>query len=183
MTRTPIRSLCAALCLALLVLPGLADDGHGHGETPAAATQAASPRTSAHSELFELVGIVDKGQMVVYLDRYASNEPVAGARIEVEAGTEKGVAAPQPDGTYLVRLAALDKPGALSFAFTVTAGADSDLLASELELKDPHAGHDGHAGETGRPWLRWTALAVAALVAAVLLAQRLRTRRRRGLMT
>lgn len=168
---------CIALALASVLLAAAfaarAGGDHDHGAEASAAGGAASPRVEAHSDLFELVGIVDKGQMTVYLDRFATNEPVVGAKIEFESGAEKGVATPQPDGTYLVKFDALSKPGQIPLSFTVTAGSDSDLLAGDLELKDPHA-HDDEAA--GKPWLRWLGFAAAALAALALTAVALRTR-------
>lgn len=171
------RATLAALALSCAVIaPSLAGDGHNHDAAPAAAEGQASPRVEAHSDLFELVGIVDKGHMTIYLDRYATNEPVANAKIEYESGSNKGVAAPQPDGTYLVEFDALSKPGELPFSFTVVAGSDTDLLAGELHIEDPH---DDEA-EAARPWARWAAIAAAALAlaAAALFARRKLARRR-----
>ncbi|RYF36863.1 MAG: hypothetical protein EOO25_20200, partial [Comamonadaceae bacterium] len=143
--------LAAALALAV-ASSTFADEGHDHGNEAPATAGSASPRVQAHSDLFELVGVVDKGQMTVYLDRYATNEPVTGAKIEFESGAARGLAQPQADGTYLIRFEALAKPGELPFSFTVTAGTDTDLLAGELSIKDPHA-HAAEAAAT--PWLRW----------------------------
>ena len=65
--------------------PAWAAGGHDHGdEAPAAASSTVSPRISSHSDLFELVGVVENGEMKIYLDRYASNEPVTDAKIEVD---------------------------------------------------------------------------------------------------
>lgn len=154
------KKLIAACLLALAAGAGWADAGHDHGEAPAA-TGTASPRTSAHSDLFELVGVVDKGQMTVYLDRYATNEPVIGARVEYESGANKGVAQPQPDGTYLVKFDALSGTGDLPFTFTVSAGSDTDLLASELQLGESHDDH----GDAPSPWKRWAGYGLAAAIA------------------
>lgn len=167
----------SALLLGITVAPVLADEGHNHDHDKPAAAGTASPRIESHSDLFELVGIVDKGQMTVYLDRYPTNEPVLGAKIEYESGAHKGVAAPQADGTYLIKFDALTKPGELPFAFTVTAGSDTDLLAGDLDLKDPH----DHADEATRPWLQWlgyATAAVAALSIAVVLTRKYKSTRR-----
>lgn len=154
--------------LALLVAaPAFAADDHGHDHGhdhgPAAPAAAASPRFEARSDLFELVGIADHGRLTLYLDRHATNEPVPAARIEWESGAQKGVAAPQPDGTYLLAMAGLDRPGHFPFSFTVTAGPDTDLLAGELDVAD--GGHGHAAGET--PARRWWP-AGAGLVAIAL---------------
>ncbi len=172
-----LRAALASLALAGAALtPTFADDGHNHGAEPAAAQGQASPRVEAHSDLFELVGVVDKGQMTVYLDRYATNEPITNAKIEFESGAIKGVAAAQPDGTYSIKFDALSKPGELAFSFTVAAGPDTDLLAGELHIEDPHA----HEEAAGRPWARWAGIAAAAVavLAAALYAGRKFARRR-----
>ncbi|WP_421954528.1 hypothetical protein [Polaromonas sp.] len=179
MKRFPILffRFLAGLGLAVATGTGIASEGHDHGEGAAAAAETASPRISAHSDLFELLGIVSKGQMVVYLDRYTSNEPVTGARIEFETGDAKGIAAPQADGTYLLKLGTLGKPGDTAFSFTVTAGTDTDLLAGELSITDAHDSH-GEAGS--RPWLRlmaWAMAAVALILGAAVLVRRFRARR------
>lgn len=158
-----LRATLASLAIACAALsPAFADEGHNHGAEPAAAEGQASPRVEAHSDLFELVGVVEKGQMTVYLDRYATNEPVTNAKVEFESGENKGVAAAQPDGTYLIKFEALSKPGELPFSFTVVAGADTDLLAGELHIQDTHA----HEEAATRPWLRWSGMAAAALAAS-----------------
>ena len=156
-----LRAALAALIVATAWVQAIAGGDHDHG--PAApAAGAASPRFEAHSDLFELVGVVEKGQLTVHLDRYATNEPIAGAKIEYESGSQKGVAAAQPDSTYAIKLAGLDKPGVVSFSFTVAAGPDTDLLAGELQI----AGAQASEQVASRPWIRWAGFAAATLAAA-----------------
>jgi RND family efflux transporter MFP subunit len=129
--------------------------------------------------LFELVGVVESGEMKIYLDRYASNEPVTDAKIEIEAGAAKGAATSQADGSYSFKHELLSQPGTLAVSFVVEAGKDTDLLAGDLVITDPHAADD-HAHAT-RTWLRWVAYVGAALLLAVLAAAAWRYRRRQGL--
>lgn len=176
------RARRAAAVFALVAAAGLATAGPGHdgGDEASGAASTASPRIQAHSDLFELVGIVDNGQMTVYLDGYATNETLANARIEFEAGAEKGVAQPQADGSYLIKLDALAKRGQLPFSFMVAAGKDTDLLAGDLEIN----GDPGHKpAAPARPWLRWLgfglAIAIALGIAALCMRRFLSTRRSR----
>lgn len=175
-----LRATLASLTLACAaVSPISAEEGHNHDAEPAAAEGQASPRVQAHSDLFELVGIVEKGQMTVYLDRYATNEPVTNARIEFESGASKGVAEAQADGTYLIRFDALSRPGDLPFSFTVAAGSDSDLLAGELHIEDLRE----EQAPAGRSWTRWAAIggaALAALAAALFVRRKFANRRAPG---
>jgi len=173
------KSLVAIVFIASsLFATAWAAGDHG-AEGPAAAGAVTSPRISSHSDLFELVGVVENSEMKIYLDRYASNEPVIDAKIEVEAGTAKGSATPQPDGSYSFKHELLGEPGTLAVNLVVAAGKDTDLLAGDLVITDPHA-EDDHASAK-RPWLRWAAYAGAVLLLAALAAAAWRNRRRKSL--
>jgi cobalt-zinc-cadmium efflux system membrane fusion protein len=175
-----IRSALTAIIFIASGFSGTArsDAGHGH-EAPVAAGAPTSPRISSHSDLFELVGVLENGALSIYLDRYASNEPVTGATIEVEAGAAKGTATRQADGSYSFRHELLGQPGTLPLSFVVVAGADTDLLGGDLVIPDPHA-PDDHA-DAARPWLRWSAYAVATLLLVAGAAAAWRHRRRKSL--
>ena len=101
--RAQLAILIAALAVVLTTFFGYAwaGEGHDHGDAPAAATGIAAPRLTSHSDLFELVGMVEGNEMKIYLDRFATNEPVTDAKIEVEIGNIKGIAAAQADGSYI----------------------------------------------------------------------------------
>ncbi len=60
-----------ALMFFGVVTPAGAGPGHDHGDEPQQARRPMSPRVSAVSETFELVGILKGGTLVVYLDRAA----------------------------------------------------------------------------------------------------------------
>ena len=153
--------------LMLLLTPAVwASPGHDHGDAPAASVGTASPRVTSHSDLFELVGVVEKGEMTIFLDRYATNEPVKDAKIDVEIGNIKGVAAVQPDGSYLFKNDVLAKPGELAVSFTVIAGKDADLLAGDLKIGSPVDDHAHDAAD--KPWMRWAAYAGGALLLIVI---------------
>ncbi|MDO8774468.1 MAG: efflux RND transporter periplasmic adaptor subunit [Burkholderiaceae bacterium] len=179
----PLAYIQQALVATIFIASSLfatawAAGDHG-AEAPTAAGAVTSPRISSHSDLFELVGVVESSEMKIYLDRYASNEPVTDAKVEVEAGAAKGIATPQPDGSYSFKHELLSRPGTLAVNFVVAAGTDTDLLAGDLVITDPHA-EDDHSGTT-RPWLRWAAYAGAALLLAALAAAAWRNRRLKGL--
>lgn len=177
-----IRAQAATFFIALflvctaLINPAFAGPGHDHGDEPAAATGTASPRVSTHSDLFELVGLVEGNEMKIYLDRYATNEPVTDAKIEVEVGSIKGVAAVQPDGSYSFKNELFIKPGELAVSFTVLAGKDADLLAGDLKIG---SAVDDHADDVAsKPWLRWAAYAGGALLLTAVAVVALRRRKR-----
>jgi membrane fusion protein, heavy metal efflux system len=177
-----IRVQIAVLIVALAVVLSTffsfawAGEGHDHGEAPTAATGTAAPRLTSHSDLFELVGMVEGNEMKIYLDRFTTNEPVTDAKIEVEIGNIKGIAAAQADGSYIFKNDVFTNPGDLSVSFTVIAGKDADLLAGDLKIDGPI---DDHAhDEAAKPWLRWAAYAGGALLLAAIVFVAMRRRRR-----
>ncbi len=169
-----VLSVPAAFCL-LGTSAAHADAGHDHGDAASAApaTGDRSPRVVASSDLFEIVAIANDGALTIYLDRKDTNEPVTGAKLDVEAGSANGspsangTAAPQPDGTYRFEHAVLKESGTLAVSFTVAAGNDVDLLAGDLDLH--HADDHGHAADgAARPWLRAAVYAGGAIALVVL---------------
>ena len=162
------------LTLATLINPAWAGPGHDNGGEPAAAVGTASPRFSTHSDLFELVGMVEGNELKIYLDRYTTNEPVTDAKIEVEVGSIKGIALEQADGSYSFKNDVFAKPAELAISFTILAGKDADLLAGDLKIATPA---DDHADdEVAKPWLRWAAYAGAALLLVLIAVAVLRRR-------
>jgi len=125
------------LGLVATPVPALAHEGHDHGAQPT--ISAVAPRLESSSEDFELLGVVRGDTLVVFLDRYASNDPVTDARIEVTAQGAIIRAEPQPDGTFLVKAPWLSRPGTVDLVFAVNAGETSDLLAGSLEVPDSSA--------------------------------------------
>lgn len=162
------RPLLALALAALLVCgnnPALAAPGaHGpngeHLDSPSTMRAASAlPRVEAKSEAFELVAELRASELTILVDRYESNEPVLGAKLEVESGPLKAIAAFRAEqGDYVVTdaamLKALAAPGEHGLVFTLVAGKDSDLLDGTLvgtaarvaaSAKDDH-GH-AHGGD------------------------------------
>ena len=164
--------LFAPLCALLLLLSPSArgDAGHDHGEAPSTPSGPALPRFAAVSESFELVGVLSGRQLTLYLDRFASNEPVPGATLELDVGGKRVEATPHGEGEFEARLDDEPPPGVLPVTATVVAGAQSDLLVGELDIHGDH-----HAATAAPPNLRlvvgWALGAVAILA---LLAWRVR---------
>ena len=171
-----IKQLALALAASLALGSAAAHEGHDDAPPSGVAANSA-PRINAQSDLFELVGIVEHGAMTLYLDRYADNTPVKNAGIEVDSGKEKGMATANADGTYTFKSALFNKPVASSFTFTVTAGADSDLLAGDLVV--PHAAVPKREATFALAPVAWIAAALAVFVLALSALVVLRRRSRR----
>ncbi|MEH0168527.1 hypothetical protein [Roseateles microcysteis] len=178
--------LALASSFVISVAPSLAGPGaHGpngeHLDTPSSTLSGgkASPRIEAKSELFELVGTLAGGELSILIDRFATNEPLLKAEVEVETGGTKAKAKFHADvGDFSVDdeafLKKLSTPGEHALVITVMAGEDTDLLDGVLRVTEPvsaeahahgHGEHDDHAEDHGRPWGRWALGAGAALAA------------------
>lgn len=189
--RRPSQPLLAAVALALLLLanpaalagPGAHGPNGEHLDGPTTVRAASAlPRVEAKSESFDLVAELRAGELAIVVDRYESNEPVLGAKLEVESGSQKAVAAFRAEqGDYVVTDAALLKalaaPGEHGLVFTLVAGKESDLLDATLvgtagraaaAAKDDHDhGHshegDDHGHDHTLERAAWIGAGVAAL--------------------
>jgi cobalt-zinc-cadmium efflux system membrane fusion protein len=180
---TAIRVILLAACMTISLQPtaGHAHEGHDEAAPSASAMPGANvPRVEAQSDLFEIVGVVQNGLMTLFLDRYATNEPVVDAKVDIEAGPLKGTAQANPDGTYTFKHAALTQPGQLPVTFTITAGRDSDLLAGDLVIGNPSETKAHADGDSlWRRW--WWAAGGLVLLAGIAIAWWSRRKRVKGI--
>jgi hypothetical protein len=158
--------------LILLLAAGPAwphgDEDHDHAEAPVAApTLTAAPRASAFSEEFELVAVLADDRLTLYLDHYASNAPVADARIELESGAYKGVARQIEAGTYELPGTAFAKPGKYPLVVSLETADSADLLTATLEVAPPAAATaEPVTDDSIATRLGWAAAGVLLLVGA-----------------
>ena len=127
-----LRALAVTAVLCGAIAPASAHEGHDHGEQPPVSA-GALPRGEADSDAFEIVAIVRGENLEIYLDRFATNEPVTGATIEVESPGGPVKAAAGADGTYRVAAPWLAKSGRTDLIFTVTAGDTTDILPLTIQ--------------------------------------------------
>lgn len=176
-----LRAFLAGAAL-LALAPALAGPGaHGpngeHLDGPAAPAPAGTlPRLETKSEAFELVATLTATELSIYIDRFATNEPVLKAKVEVETDGLKAIATQHADhGDYTMADAAMLKrlstPGSHALVFTVTAGDEADLLEGTLVTPSPTV-----AGAASLP-VAAIAIAVIAALAALVLAYAWRRRR------
>ena len=177
-----VRTCFVALTFALSALAhagGDDSDGHSHGEAAAPAmTVAGAPRASAETEEFERVAVREGKKLPLYLDRFATNEPVADAQIEVDSSTLKAAATQVAPGVYPLPGEAFAKPGKYPLAISVQAGDSSDLLTVTLDLPQSVAG-----AAPVNSWSNWAAGGAAGallLAGAALVAVRRRKQNRRN---
>jgi hypothetical protein len=113
--------------------PALAHEGHDHGSAAPVMTQAL-PRADTASSTFELVVVPKSGELEIWLDRFNTNEPVEGATISVETPDGPVEASAKGDGVYRAPAPWANRPGLYDLIFTVSAGADMDVLATSLAV-------------------------------------------------
>ena len=127
-----LRALAVTAILYGTIAPALSHEGHDH-EAQQPVSAGALPRGEADSGAFEIVAIVRGENLEIYLDRFATNEPVAGATVEVESPGGPVKAEAGADGTYRVAAPWLAKGGRTDLIFTVTAGDTTDILPMTIQ--------------------------------------------------
>lgn len=191
MTNNRIHRFFALLCLLAAGLLGSsmasAHGGEDHGDEGKrlAPAIAIAPRALAQSDDFELVALLDEGpsksrQLLITVDRFKTNEPVVGAKLEVEAGGQTPPAQEQSPGVYAVQLAtpnSLASGAKLPLTISVETTGGSDLLTTTLEL--PVTAPSDATHSHGRAeYAVWVAGAALLLAAAILLGMRRRFTKR-----
>ena len=127
-----LRALAVTAILYGTIAPALTHEGHDREEQQPVSA-GALPRGEADSGAFEIVAIVHGENLEIYLDRFATNEPVAGATVEVESPGGPVKAEAGADGTYRVAAPWLAKSGRTDLIFTVTAGDTTDILPMTIQ--------------------------------------------------
>jgi hypothetical protein len=134
--RSPLQALLVVFALNPAV--ALSHAGHAHGNEPPPPEIRSAPRATAASEAFELVAVLDGASLVVWLDRFATNEPVVGATLDVETPAGPVSAAVEGD-VYRLPTPWAAEPGAHELLFTVADGGAFDFLTATLTIPEPPA--------------------------------------------
>jgi hypothetical protein len=177
-------SLLALMPVLIWAGPGAHGPNGEHLDAPTtdlANLMQASLQIEAKSDLFELVATLTGSELSIFIDRFATNEPVLQAQVEVESGALKAKAKFHADmGDYVIddqaMLKKLSSPGEHPLVITVLAGKDSDLLDAVLRVPASSVVHDH-----GIHWAWWALGALAALALLGIAAARLRNQRQRRL--
>ncbi|VTY37653.1 Uncharacterised protein [Xylophilus ampelinus] len=161
---------------------------HLDAPTSTAGTATSVPSFETRSELFEMVGRLQGGELSMLIHRYETNEPVLQAEVEIESGTLSAKAPFHSDlGDYAIADAAMLKllasPGEHALVITVKAGDDVDLLDGVLKVPEEAHSHDGEHGHGhGIPRSAWVIAGFLVLIATGALWSR-RSRRMQSAVT
>lgn len=157
-------------------------EDHGDEAKAPAPTVALAPRAVAQSEEFELVAVLENAKpdgrrLSLFLDRFATNEPIVGAKIEVEQDGLNMAAKETSPGVYGVPfdMPTNVAPGTkLPLTISIEAGDSADLLTATLDLPAPPDSALAHTHGRGEIviWFSGAALGLAAV--ALLIVRRRR---------
>ena len=133
---TSFIPLLRATLITMLVMVGSvwAHEGHDHGDqTKTSAVAGITPRLEANSGPFELVALLQNGELLIYLDLFETNEPIVGAKITIE--TPAGQLFPEyKDGVYRVPAPWAPPKGSLDLIFAVEVDDRTEILTGTLVL-------------------------------------------------
>src|SRR5260370_23653455 len=133
-----LRVLLVALSLVVgLCVGATRRTAAGHDDdaaTPKSPGVSVSPRLVARSGDFELVGVARGRTLSIYLDRFADNQPVTGAKLDVEADGQNLSATAEPNGTYTLTANWVAQTGRHAVIVTIVSDQGSDLLPGTLHI-------------------------------------------------
>jgi hypothetical protein len=133
---TRVAALCCLTGIFLTLSAAFAHEGHEDDDaTRSALASSTYPRVTAHSELYELAGIMRGERLSIYLDHFATNEPVADAKVKVAIADAEPVDAELAEkGVYTTSFPRSVQSGSVEIVFSVTAASGDDLLVGALTL-------------------------------------------------
>lgn len=160
------RVVVAAFCAVALMAYG--HDGEDHGAPPPPINQRVAPRAVAATDEFEVVAVLEGTKLIVHVDRFATNEPVVKAKVDVDGAGAKGPAGEVAPGTYAIDVAGTLAPGKYPLTVSVDAGDTADLISATLDTTDPAEGEAHSHGWNGQ--IIWTAAGLLLFAAAAMIA-------------
>jgi len=101
-----------------------------------------NPRVAMTSDAYELVIILKKHDLALFLDKREDTSPVTDAKIELTVNGVTGAAELQADGSYLFHNSQLDINKPLEIIVVITGSATNDLLVGTLDGSATHKAHD-----------------------------------------
>lgn len=183
--RNTLKRLAALLLLFAPVMVW-AHEGEDHGDEKAVTTPITAPsgRLETRTADIELVAAASHDDLTIWIDRWATGEPIANAAVSVTIDGKRVIARPA-DRTYILSAPALDVEGGHRLSFIVSQGGAIDTMSGTLNITKPAA--DAAQGLPWRTallillalgvgvaaWALWRSrargMAVAVLLAAIVL--------------
>lgn len=163
-----------AMLFTILPLLAFAHGGEDHGDeakAPISVSAASGPRLELTSPDVELSGLFQDGKLTLYADHYATNEPIANAKIELESGGRKIQISMVSNGIYTATADSFKQPGKHDVVVSIEAGDLEDLLIGSFEIP---ASTITVRGLIWLDYAKWTAVGIAVVILLVVLFKRIR---------
>lgn len=147
LTRIGLMSLF--LCSTFLQIESHAHGDEDHGAAPPPIpTQGTAARFSVNSDELELVAVYVARHLTIYLDHFADNTPITGAKLEIEGAGVQAIAKEIEAGVYVIDLPQLTA-ATYPFTISVEAGDIADLLAASLNISANEGSDAGDGASAG----------------------------------
>lgn len=165
---TTIKKMAIHLLWILILLMPHVVSAHGdedHGDearAPVSLPASGSPLELTSPDV-ELVGVLQDGKLTIFADRYATNEPILNAKIELESDGRKLQLLATKESSYTATADWLKQPGTHEVVVSVEANGLKDLLIGTLKIPDLKT-DEAH----GRAWVdygKWVVGGVAGIIA------------------
>lgn len=182
-----LKYLPAFIISLLLVFLSLNQQAYAHGAddhehaAPSGLTNQVAPRASAQTEDFELLMVLQGRQLIIYLDRFADNQPVLDAQLELESAGLKAIAKQSSPGVYVLDLPKgwLEKSGKYAFSISVEAGDLGDVMTASLEIPELDEVHEDEHSSVFSTWWKWL-LAIVVMTCFTIFAYAIWRRKQRS---
>jgi cobalt-zinc-cadmium efflux system membrane fusion protein len=171
-----LRGVSLASLVLLLITPISSAFAHGGDEAGEATGEAAPalPRFEAANERFEVVGRVQSDELKIWLDDFATNAPITGAKIEVSVGGRKVAAELEADGTHAIAFPEADKPGSYPISLSISGAGAPVLMGGTLVIGEEEAHSEPKEGLPMMWLIGGGALALIAVGGGLVLMRRRR---------
>ncbi|MEN9502347.1 MAG: hypothetical protein RI964_1632 [Pseudomonadota bacterium] len=133
-----IAALCGGVLLGMAAPLSFAHGGEDHSHAQETTAPLLSPtsggvRWELQSPDVELLGIINDGKLTLYVDHFATNEPLANASVELESKGQTLKLQTDANGMVQADAGWLAKPAHYELMATVQAKVVNDLLVGKID--------------------------------------------------
>jgi membrane fusion protein, heavy metal efflux system len=166
---TAVHYALAMWLLAAAPSAAFAHEGHDH-DKPAPLNLPIAPRVVAITPDYELVGVLSGEQrLTIFLHRFATGEPVKGAKLTASAGESEVPAVAKEDGIFEISAPWIAAAESVDIIFSLTLPNDQDILTGRLERTTAARASGGMTPTSANQSQQVIYVGIGALMTGVLL--------------
>ncbi len=158
MYKQSIAALCGGVLLGMATFVWAhGGEDHSHADEtpmPLPPTTSGGIRWELQSPDVELLGIIKDGKLTLYVDHFATNEPIANAKVELESQGQKLNLQADSNGLAQSDAGWLAKPAHYELVATVQAKGVNDLLVGKVDTV-PNGETPAVAAPAAQPWWKF----------------------------